>query len=117
MMDTQTTKHNYSQAGEASYQAWQQNFLADPENRRIYEEEARQKEIWLQLVEARKSSGLTQKQVAERMGVSQIQVSRIEKRGYEAYTLRTLKRYVHALGAGFSLEVRIAPGNHNLPVV
>ncbi len=42
--------------------------LTDPRFRAIYEEEATQKELWLQLVEARKTTGLTQEQVAGRMG-------------------------------------------------
>jgi predicted transcriptional regulator len=41
------------------------------------------------------------------LGVSQPQVARIEKRGYDAYTLNTLRRYVNALGEGYALEVRI----------
>ena len=45
---------------------------------------------------------LTQQQMAERLGVSQAQVSRIEKRGYDAYTLNTLRRYISALGEGFA---------------
>ena len=79
--------------------------MADPEFRRVYAEEAQKKDLWLQLVEARYASGLTQQQVAERMGVSQAQVARIEKQGYDAYTLRTLRRYLDALGSTFSLEV------------
>ncbi|MCC6456733.1 MAG: XRE family transcriptional regulator [Caldilineaceae bacterium] len=89
---------------------WRDTFLADSERRRIYEEEARKKELWLQLVEARAASGLTQKQVAERMGVSQAQVARIEKAGYDAYTLRTLRRYIEALGNEFSLDVKVKKG-------
>jgi transcriptional regulator with XRE-family HTH domain len=41
------------------------------------------------------------------MGVSQAQISRIEKSGYDSYTLKTLRRYVKALGEGFRLTVRI----------
>ena len=56
--------------------------------------------------------------MAERLGVSQAQVARIEKRGYDAYTLNTLRRYVEALGEGFSLEVRIHnPNEQERPVV
>ena len=44
---------------------------------------------------------------AARLGVSQAQVARIEKRGYDAYTLNSLRRYVQALGGQFSLEVRV----------
>ena len=81
--------------------------MADPEFRHAYEEESAKKELWLQLVEARQEAGLTQVELAERLGVSQAQVARIEKRGYDAYTLTTLRRYVEALGQGFSLEVRV----------
>ncbi len=81
--------------------------MADPEFRAIYLEEAAKKELWLQLVEARRAAGLTQQQMAERLGVSQAQVARIEKRGYDAYTINTLRRYVAALGDGFSLEVAV----------
>ncbi len=92
---------------EAAYLNWRDEFLADPERRAIYEEEAAKSELWLQLVEARRAAGLTQKQMAERLGVSQAQVARIEKEDYDAYTLNTLRRYVAALGEGFSLEVRV----------
>ncbi len=94
-------------AGEAAYNEWRENLLTDPEARAIYEEEAEKKELWLQLVEARQAAGLTQADVARRLGVSQAQVARIEKRGYDAYTLTTLRRYLQALDAGFSLEVQI----------
>jgi DNA-binding XRE family transcriptional regulator len=95
--------------GQCAYEDWRENFLSDPENRQIYQEEARGKELWLQLVEARQAAGLTQQEVARRMGVSQAQVARIEKRGYDAYTLRTLRRYLEALGEQFTLEVAVHP--------
>ena len=72
-------------------------------------EEAAKKELWLQLVEARQAAGLTQADMAMRLGVTQSQVARIEKRGYDAYTLTTLRRYVDALGGAFELEVQIRP--------
>jgi len=81
--------------------------MANPEFRRVYEEEADKKELWVQLVEARMSAGLTQQELAKRLGVSQAQVARIEKRGYGAYTLNTLRCYVDALGEGFQLEVKV----------
>ena len=83
--------------------------MADPEHRALYGAEAAKKELWLQLVEARQAAGLTQAELAERLGVHQSQVARMERRGYDAYTLTTLRRYVHALGMGYSLDVRIQP--------
>jgi DNA-binding XRE family transcriptional regulator len=93
--------------GQKRYEQYWARQMADPSFRATYEEEAAKKELWLQLVEARQAAGLTQQQLAERLGVSQAQVARIEKRGYDAYTLNTLRRYVKALGEGFSLEVTI----------
>jgi len=90
-----------------SYDEYWAEQMANPEFRRVYEEEAAKKELWLQLVEARMSAGLTQQELAKRLGVSQAQVARIEKRGYDAYTLNTLRRYVDALGEGFQLEVKV----------
>jgi DNA-binding XRE family transcriptional regulator len=93
--------------GQRRYDDYWAKQMADPEFRAVYEEEAAKKQLWLQLVEARLAAGLTQVDLAKRLGVSQAQVARIEKRGYDAYTLNTLRRYVQALGEGFSLEVRV----------
>ena len=46
---------------------------------------------------ARQQAGLTQKQLAERVGVPQSQISRIEKHP-DHTTLRTMKRIATALG-------------------
>jgi DNA-binding XRE family transcriptional regulator len=98
---------DYIAEGQQAYEDWSRSFRSDPENQRIYEEEAHKKELWLQLVEARQAAGLTQQEVARRMGVSQAQVARIEKWGYDAYTLRSLRRYLKALGDQFTLEVAV----------
>jgi DNA-binding XRE family transcriptional regulator len=107
-MTTEETKRNFIAEGEASYRRWASSLLADGEGRQCYEQEAAKKELWLQLVEARIEAGLTQAQLADRLGVSQSQVARIEKRGYDAYTLTSLRRYVEALGKGFRLSVSIS---------
>lgn len=93
--------------GQARYDDYRARQDADPEFQAIYQEEAAKKELWHQLVEARQSAGLTQEQMAQRLGVCQSQVAKIERRGYEAYTLTTLRRYVQALGADFALEVHV----------
>lgn len=93
--------------GEQAYQNWREKFLADPKNRRVYEEEAAKKDLWLQLVEARQTAGLTQKELAERIGVSQAQVARMEKSGYSSYTLNSLRHYLVALGNGYVLNILI----------
>jgi DNA-binding XRE family transcriptional regulator len=106
-MTTEYRDHDALAEGEASYRRWKESLEADPEYRQVYEEEAAKSELWLQLVEARQAAGLTQAELANRLGVTQSQVARIEKRGYDAYTLTTLRRYVQALGEGFSLEIQV----------
>lgn len=104
---TTEKKRNYIAEGEEAYQEWADGLVATPEGRLLYEEEAGKMDLWLQLVEARQAAGLTQQELAKRLGVSQAQVARIEKRGYDAYTLNTLRRYVNALGEGFTVQVTV----------
>ncbi len=117
-----STVKEHQAEGARRYEDYWTRQMADPEFRRTYEEEAQKKDLWLALVEARQAANLTQAEVARRLGVSQAQVARIEKRGYDSYTLNTLRRYVAALGGGFSVEVRIhrpdeaAPGPQPEPV-
>ncbi|HVA89729.1 MAG TPA: helix-turn-helix transcriptional regulator [Chloroflexota bacterium] len=102
-------------AGQRRYGEYWAQQMADPEFRAVYKEEAAKKELWLQLGQARQAAGLTQAEVAKRLGVSQAQVARIEKRGYDAYTLTTLRRYVQALGDGFTLQVAVRQADHGEP--
>lgn len=102
-----TNEEGPANDGQRAYQDFLKTQLSDPAFQAIYEDEAAKKALWLQLVEARQAAGLTQSELAERIGVSQAQVARMEKRGYDAYTLTTLRRYVAALGEGFSLSVTI----------
>ena len=107
-MKTKEHKQRYTQKdGRRLYEADRAQFMADPKLRKIYEEEAHKKEIWLQLTEARQAAGLTQEDLAARLGVTQSQVSKMEKRGYENYTLRSLQRYIQALGDDLALDVSI----------
>jgi DNA-binding XRE family transcriptional regulator len=115
-MSIEQNKRDYVGEGAAAYQEWRDGFLSDPDNRRVYDEEAPKVDLWLQLAEARQAAGFTQAELANRLGVSQAQVARMEKRGYDAYTLTSLRRYVDALGDGFTLEVKVNKGErYRLP--
>src|SRR5712692_2884860 len=104
---THEAKRDLIAEGERDYQDWRDGILSDPVRRARYEEEAARSELWLQLVEARQAAGLTQGELASRLGVSQAQVARLEKRGYDAYSLSSLRRYVQALGDDFRLQVSV----------
>jgi DNA-binding XRE family transcriptional regulator len=91
--------------GKKAFQEWRNRLLSRPGARARYEEIAVEQDLWLQLARARLEAGLTQAELARKMGVSQAQVAHIEKCGYEAYTLRTLRRHVQALGKKLHIAI------------
>src|SRR5207244_3722713 len=112
-MTSEMAKHSTQTDGRRRFEEDRARLFADPHLRQLYAEEGAKKEIWLQLVEARQAAGLTQAELAERLGVSQAQVARMEKRGYDACTLAKLRRDVQALGDGYSIEVSVHyPSEH-----
>lgn len=68
------------------------------------------------LSEIRKMRGLTQKQVASRMGVGQARVSSIERTGLEHLWLSTLYTYITALGGTLEISVTYNDRRITLPV-
>ena len=54
------------------------------------------------MIDARKESGLTQKELSERTGITQADISRLEK-GNANPSLKTLQR----LAAGMNMRVRL----------
>lgn len=101
------TRRDLIQEGQQDYEEWRASLIDTPEKRAKYEELAARSDLWLQLADARQAAGLSQRELAKRLGVSQAQVARLEKRGYDAHSLSSLRRYVAALGEGFSLEVTV----------
>lgn len=76
--------------------------LKDPDFRAEYEALEPEFTIMQVMIEARRSSGLTQKQLAERTGIAQADISKLES-GNGNPSLRTLQR----LAAGMGMQVRI----------
>lgn len=56
------------------------------------------------LRELRQDAGLTQQQVAERIGVSQRQVSKIERGDLDSAKAGTIRGYLEAVGGELALE-------------
>ena len=81
--------------------------LNDPEIRTEYEALETEYALARELIAARTRAGLSQEQVAERMGTSQSTVARLES-GRTLPSLRTLDRYARATGsrAVIRLEAR-----------
>jgi transcriptional regulator with XRE-family HTH domain len=62
-------------------------------------------DIALKLAALRKESGLSQKEVAERVGTTQQQISRLESPSYEGHSLSMLRRVAEVLGASVHIEL------------
>jgi len=82
-----------------------ESMLQDPEYRREYESLEEEFALIDVLVKARTRSGLTQAQVADRLGVSQPAVARIESGKNISY--KALRRYASAIGC--TLKVDLCP--------
>ncbi len=78
--------------------------LASPGVRRAYEEETKVLSIGMQLARQRKRKGMTQAELARKIGTSTPQLSRTERQP-EKVNMRTLIRYAEALG--MNLDVRL----------
>ncbi len=85
--------------------------LQDDEFRKEYEEMQPEFEMIRALIEARTSQGLTQKQLAERTGVHQADISKLES-GMRNPTLNMLKRL--AAGMGMTLRIEFVPKENKL---
>ncbi len=81
-----------------SHAELKKELLEDPEVRREYEALEPEFELIRALVEARSRAGLSQAEVAERMGTTQSVVARLEG-GSTSPTWRTLNRYAEATGS------------------
>lgn len=76
--------------------------LKDPEFRKEYEALQPEFEIKRAMIEARRNSGMTQKQLADKTGIAQADISKLET-GNANPSLKTLQR----LAAGMGMRVKI----------
>lgn len=90
-----------------TFRAYLKKRLADPEFKKYYEEEIKNLQLGYQIQQARKKSGLTQKQLAARIGSSQGAITRLESGNYTSYTVKTLEKIAAAFGGKLYVELQI----------
>lgn len=84
---------------------WKEYFEGHPELQAELEEEMINLDIAQQIYDLRMKSGLTQKQLAERVGTSTSVISRLEDADYQGHSLSMLRRIAAALGG--RVEVKL----------
>lgn len=89
-----------------SFDKYLEEKLKDPEFKKEYDALEPEYNIMLALLKARKSQNLTQKELSERTGITQSDISKIEK-GVRNPSLEMLKRL--AAGMGMQLKIEFVP--------
>lgn len=82
--------------------------LADPAAQAEYDALAPEFDMARELITARARAGLTQSDVAQRMGTTQSVIARLEG-GKRAPSLRTVQRYAQAVGGRAVVRIETAP--------
>lgn len=77
--------------------------LSDPEFKKEYDALRPEYAIIQAIIDARKSTGMTQKQLAEKTGITQADISRLES-GSGNPSLKTLQRLAEGMGMRLKLE-------------
>ena len=79
----------------------------DPERVREYEEEVLNAEIARKIYQLRTKAGLSQRELARRVGTTASAICRLEDADYEGHSLFMLKRVASALNK--RIEIRFVP--------
>jgi predicted transcriptional regulator len=92
------------------FETLKKKMLADPAVRKAYDELAPEYEIARELIKARSRAGLTQSDVAKRMGTTQSVVARMES-GSSLPSMSSLVRYAKVTGSRTVVKLVANSGN------
>ncbi|MBI2933789.1 MAG: helix-turn-helix transcriptional regulator [Planctomycetes bacterium] len=88
------------------FEDWLREQRKDARFRRGYEAERRAAFLAYRIVALRSKLGLSQREMARRMGTSQQAIARLESGEYGGFTLKTLEKVAEALGAELVVDIR-----------
>ena len=91
----------------ASAYLYKRYIAGDPVREQAYEEEVINAEIARKIYELRIKAGLTQQELASRVGTSKSAICRLEDADYEGHSLSMMKRIAEALDK--RIEIRFLP--------
>lgn len=85
----------------------------DPKRQQAFEEEMANREVAHQIYELRQNAGLSQAELARRIGTTQSVISRLEDADYEGHSLAMLNRIAAAVER--RVEIRFVPRRRPKP--
>ena len=80
--------------------------LEDPDFKERFERAGEAWNVAMKLAALRKEAGLSQKELALKVGTSQQQISRLESPTYEGHSLSMLRRIAGVLGATVHVDIQ-----------
>ena len=86
----------------SKFSEYKERKLQDPEFKKEYDALESEFDIIQAMIDARKQSGLTQKELAERTGINQADISKLEN-GTANPSIRTLRRLADGMGMKMKL--------------
>lgn len=89
----------------------------DPELQRYYEEEKVNFQIALIVREAREEEGLSQEELAKKIGSTQSVISRLEDADYEGHSISMLRRIADALNRRLDIKLGLIGCIENRPCI
>jgi len=95
------TKKQFKKA--IDFEAHLQEQLKDPKFKKYYDEFGKQLEIAYAILQLRKQLGLSQKQLAKKVGTTQSNIARIES-GQQNFTIELLQRIAKAYSRNLKIE-------------
>jgi ribosome-binding protein aMBF1 (putative translation factor) len=84
----------------------------DPKRQQAFEEEVANREVARRIYELRQHAGLSQAELARRIGTTQSVISRLEDADYEGHSLALLNRIAAAVER--RVEIRFVPRRRRL---
>ncbi|MBM3719113.1 MAG: helix-turn-helix domain-containing protein [Actinobacteria bacterium] len=91
-----------------------EKFPIDPIQYRRYSRQVQDLMGGVKLAELRRAKKMTQIQMAKKLKIDQSNVSRIERGAFSKVELRTLRRYVEAMGGELEIRIRINDSSQQL---
>lgn len=93
-------------SGKTNFDRYLDEQLEDALFRDRFERAGEAWDVAMKLAALRKEAGLSQKELAQKVGTSQQQISRLESPSYEGHSLSMLRRIAAVLGATVHVDIR-----------
>jgi DNA-binding XRE family transcriptional regulator len=106
----------FSMIAKTNFDRYLDNQLKDPAFAARFKQAGEAWDVAMQLAALRKETGLSQKDLAERVGTSQQQISRLESPSYEGHSLSMIRRVAEVLGASVRVQIQRERGKRKQAV-